>query len=102
MMHKFTYTYFLSSRAALIAAFSSSVFSSAGGASVDMNLAVLLLLIDSCLHCCFDVWVMMGEIIDDEDTANGGTNDGALLDMKADAKYDEPLLPIAWRILADI
>ena len=98
-MHKFIYTYFLSSRAALIAAFSSSVFSSAGGASVDINLAVLLLLIDCCLHC-FDVWVMGDENDDDEDTA-GGTNDGALLDKKADAKY-EPLLPIIWRILADV
>ena len=81
-------TYFLSSRAALIAAFSSSVFSSAGGASVDMNLAVLLLLIDGCCLHCFDVWVM-GDEIDDEDTANG-----ALLDKKADAKHD-PFLPIA-------
>jgi len=55
-----------------------------------MNLVVLLL-IDSCLHC-FDVWVM-GEI-DDEDTANGGTINGALLDKKADAMH-EPFLPIA-------
>lgn len=92
-MHTCVYTYFLSSRAALIAAFSSSVFSSAGGASVDMNLAVLLLLIDGCCLHCFDVWVM-GEIDDEEDTANGGTNDGALLDKKADAKH-EPFLPIA-------
>jgi len=36
----------------------------------------------------------MGEIDDEEDTANGGTNDGALLDKKADAKH-EPFLPIA-------
>ena len=82
-------TYFLSSRAALIAAFSSSVFSSAGGASVDMNLAVLLLLIDGCCLHCFDVVWVMGDEIDDEDTANG-----ALLDKKADAKHD-PFLPIA-------
>ena len=42
----------------------------------------------------------MGEIDDDEDTVNGGTNDGALLDKKADAKY-EPLLKTARRMLAD-
>ena len=63
-----------------------------------MNLAVLLRIIDGCCLHCFDV--MGDEIDDEEDTVNGGTKDGALLDKKADAKY-EPLLKTARRMLAD-
>lgn len=91
-------TYFLSSLAALIAAFSSSVFSSVG-ASADMKRAELIV----CFHDDDDDDDVCFVMAKDDVCGGAKTNGdkGALFVKKAETRQG-PLLPTARRILADV